>query len=326
MMKKDSIVYVSILGIHHNPQYFPNPLQFQPERFAKQNYEDALYYLPFGIGPRKCYGQKLAIMIMKCTLAMLVSKYTIQTIPGETIDEVDFELLNFVSQSHEIKVKITERSIPVPEPIKVNQNVEISTANDIPVRKMQNISIDTSSTSSCAVNISSTSGSQSVDAEMATSQTIASEATSTVNVTDELKISGSESNVSSSFPLTFSTSSPQPKLRPKKAISLEQIPTAKNFKSARTVKPKPLQLDIHAVPVSYSKGTKSTADIQSAALLLPSSFHTFNPFIPRSPTKSAKSTPTKAKVTPTEEVKDEDSPTESPTVFHFEVEVHDSLT
>lgn len=326
MMKKDSIVYVSILGIHHNPVYYPNPLQFQPERFAEQEYEDATHYLPFGIGPRKCYGQKLAIMIMKCTLAQLVSQYDFQTIPGETIEEVDFQLLNFMSQSHEINVKIAPRSVPETDLINEIQIVETLTTDEIPIRKDQIILSDTPSTSSCAL-MPSTSGSRSVEAERTISETIASEITSTVCATDEMIISESESKPSCLFPFPSSIFSSQLKLSPKKEISAKVIESNDSIESTIDIisipttprsKPKPLQMDIREVPLKHSKeATISATDVKHLAAQ-PSSFNTFNRFIPRSPTKSAKFTPTKTK--------EKGSPPDSPTVFHIEVEVHHSPT
>lgn len=292
MMKKDSIAYVSILGIHHNPVYYPNPLQFQPDRFAEQKYEDALHYLPFGIGPRKCYGQKLAIMIMKCTLALLVYRYDIQTIPGETIEELDFQLLSFMSQIHEIKVKIARRSVPETEPITDSQIAETLRTDDIIIHEKQNMAFDT--LSSDALNISD---SQSIEAEHTTNKTIAAETTSTLSTSGEWNISASESKASSSFLFPTSSILPQLKLSPNKTIWPENIESVESIESTNGIisiqttpiaKRKPL--NIRGDPVRCSKETTSTAGV-----VKPSSFNTFNRFIPRSPTKSAKSTPTKAK-------------------------------
>lgn len=51
-------VHVPVYALHHDPQYFPQPEKFDPERFNEEeskrrpNYT----YLPFGDGPRQCIG------------------------------------------------------------------------------------------------------------------------------------------------------------------------------------------------------------------------------------------------------------------------------
>lgn len=45
-------------GFHHNPEYFPDPEKFDPERFSDENRKNIQqqHYVPFGIGPRACIG------------------------------------------------------------------------------------------------------------------------------------------------------------------------------------------------------------------------------------------------------------------------------
>ncbi|GIV84063.1 MAG: cytochrome P450 [Candidatus Roseilinea sp.] len=57
-------VMISPYSVHRNPAIFPEPEQFNPERFAPEN-EQALPqagYIPFGIGPRACIGGQFALM------------------------------------------------------------------------------------------------------------------------------------------------------------------------------------------------------------------------------------------------------------------------
>ena len=52
---------VPIYSIHNDPQHYPNPHVFDPERFSNENgglkqYKDKCVYLAFGDGPRICLG------------------------------------------------------------------------------------------------------------------------------------------------------------------------------------------------------------------------------------------------------------------------------
>lgn len=46
------------MGLHHDPEYFPEPEKFIPERFGDENKQSIqpYTYLPFGDGPRNCIG------------------------------------------------------------------------------------------------------------------------------------------------------------------------------------------------------------------------------------------------------------------------------
>jgi cytochrome P450 family 6 len=53
---KGSGVWIPTLGFHFDERYWPNPKQFDPERFTQEEIakRPTLSFFPFGEGPRNC--------------------------------------------------------------------------------------------------------------------------------------------------------------------------------------------------------------------------------------------------------------------------------
>jgi cytochrome P450 family 6 len=56
---KGQEVWIPIYAIHHDPNIYPEPDVFDPERFNEENTRtrQPAFYLPFGDGPKKCIGE-----------------------------------------------------------------------------------------------------------------------------------------------------------------------------------------------------------------------------------------------------------------------------
>uniref|UniRef100_A0A0V0G7T6 Putative cytochrome n=1 Tax=Triatoma dimidiata TaxID=72491 RepID=A0A0V0G7T6_TRIDM len=70
-------VVIPSLSIHMDPKYYPDPEIFRPERFDPDESFNKYTWLPFGEGPRKCLGMRLAQLLLKTTMSQILEKYEI---------------------------------------------------------------------------------------------------------------------------------------------------------------------------------------------------------------------------------------------------------
>ncbi|XP_032682945.1 cytochrome P450 9e2-like [Odontomachus brunneus] len=76
-VKKGQVIWVPVYGLHHDPKYFEEPEKFNPERFLgeqKKHIHNTGAYLPFGLGPRMCIGNRFALLETKVLLFHLLAR------------------------------------------------------------------------------------------------------------------------------------------------------------------------------------------------------------------------------------------------------------
>ena len=80
-------IIISPYALHRRADYWPEPDDFWPERFAPGARTDRpkLAYLPFGGGPRVCIGNSFAMMEHAIVLATVVKKWRLESIPGREV-------------------------------------------------------------------------------------------------------------------------------------------------------------------------------------------------------------------------------------------------
>lgn len=79
IIQKGTWIKIPVFAIHHDPEYYPEPDKFNPDRFDNHEYKNRhlMTWLPFGEGPRSCIGLRFALMIMQIALAMLLKDFEI---------------------------------------------------------------------------------------------------------------------------------------------------------------------------------------------------------------------------------------------------------
>ncbi|GFO06598.1 cytochrome p450 [Plakobranchus ocellatus] len=70
-------IRVPIAGIHRDPNLYPNPECYNPENFSPEACKDRhpMAFLPFGAGPRACFGQPLAMLLMRVGMAAMIQRF-----------------------------------------------------------------------------------------------------------------------------------------------------------------------------------------------------------------------------------------------------------
>ncbi|MCE7010271.1 cytochrome P450 [Kibdelosporangium philippinense] len=77
-----------IWAIHLNPEYWPDPEKFDPDRFTTEG-RPKFAFIPFGFGPRSCEGAALAMVEIKLILAVLMKRFDFTPVPGHEVVPVE---------------------------------------------------------------------------------------------------------------------------------------------------------------------------------------------------------------------------------------------
>jgi len=74
------IVNIPLYPLHRDPQYFPNPEKFDPDRFSpdRKRIIHPNAFMPFGSGPRNCVGMRFALEEIRLALCAIIKEFRIE--------------------------------------------------------------------------------------------------------------------------------------------------------------------------------------------------------------------------------------------------------
>ncbi|CAF3964027.1 unnamed protein product [Rotaria sordida] len=108
---KGSIISVPVYPIHHDPNVWPEPEKFIPERFlsTEKAKRHPMTYLPFGDGPRNCIGMRFALLEAKLAIVKALRLVEIQKC-DKTEVPVQLGQLTVLSSKNPIWLRVERRS------------------------------------------------------------------------------------------------------------------------------------------------------------------------------------------------------------------------
>ncbi|XP_051167208.1 uncharacterized protein LOC127285301 [Leptopilina boulardi] len=97
VIEKGTAILVPLLGLHYDPQYFPDPEKFDPERFSSDNkLRNPYVNMPFGLGSRGCIASRQGLLQVKLGLIVIISRFEVSLLKKTSIE---FDKLSALTSS-----------------------------------------------------------------------------------------------------------------------------------------------------------------------------------------------------------------------------------
>jgi len=110
VIPKNTRVVIPIAGMHYDPEYWPEPTKFDPERFSNENKGkiESITFQIFGGGPRQCLGKNIFNVETKVLLCHLLRNFTMKPF-GNSSKELEWSPNVFIGkEKYDIVIEARE--------------------------------------------------------------------------------------------------------------------------------------------------------------------------------------------------------------------------
>lgn len=100
-------VIIPVYAIHHDPEYYPNPNRFDPDRFETKEKQkrNSMAWLAFGEGPRNCLGLRFGMMQAQIGLIILLKDFEF-SVGSKTDIPIVYKKDSIVLTPHNVYLKV----------------------------------------------------------------------------------------------------------------------------------------------------------------------------------------------------------------------------
>ncbi|ELU17544.1 hypothetical protein CAPTEDRAFT_120352, partial [Capitella teleta] len=104
---KDLVVTIPVYALHMDPEIWPEPEKFIPERFTpdKKTEMNPYNYMPFGQGPRHCIAMRMALVELKVALVHVIRNLRIV----KCHPDQELERNKMTGSPNDLKLKVQRR-------------------------------------------------------------------------------------------------------------------------------------------------------------------------------------------------------------------------
>ncbi|OCT80499.1 hypothetical protein XELAEV_18027313mg [Xenopus laevis] len=108
---KGTVTMIPAYVLQRDPDYWPEPEEFRPERFSKENREThtPFTFLPFGDGPRNCIGMRFALLSMKVAIVSMLQNFSVRPC-AETLIPMEYSTIGVLQPKKPIVLKFLSRT------------------------------------------------------------------------------------------------------------------------------------------------------------------------------------------------------------------------
>nr|XP_023017617.1 probable cytochrome P450 6a13 [Leptinotarsa decemlineata] len=100
-IEKGTTVWISIMGIHRDPEYHTDPEKFDPDRFIEDSAKSySQFYFPFGLGPRMCIGVRFGLTVAQIGLIKILREHRM-SLSDETCTPLKLNKQSFLLETLE---------------------------------------------------------------------------------------------------------------------------------------------------------------------------------------------------------------------------------